>query len=228
MSTVTARYDGYANWYDETTSHWPTDEETAFLREHLSADSGAVCLDVGCGTGRYGAAVAAAGLRVAGVDVSRDQLRYARPRLAAAVCGDGRRLPFADGAFPVAMGMFFHTDVADFAAVVQEIARCLQPGGRFVYVGLHPCFLGPFVYRLDESAESGLTFMPGYGQTGWSVRGSGDGTHVAGRVGFHHKTLESLLGAFTGAGLCLRAVRELAGGGLVLPRHLGLVAQRAV
>lgn len=226
MSESKARYDGYADWYDETTSHWPKDEETGFLRDHLGAGRGEVCLDIGCGTGRYGAAVAAAGYRAVGVDLSRDQLRFARRRLAAAVCGDGRRLPARDGAVPVAVGMYFHTDVADFAGVVREVARCLRPGGRFLYVGLHPCFLGPFVYRLEESAERGLTFMPGYGQVGWASRGSGDGTHVAGRVGFHHKTLESFLSAIIQAGLCLREVRELSGNGTVLPRNLGLVAEK--
>jgi len=38
--------------------------------------------------------------------------------------------------------MFAHTDVDDFAAVVREVARVLSPGGRFVYVGTHPCFVG--------------------------------------------------------------------------------------
>lgn len=227
MSLVTARYDGFADWYEETAAAWPRQEETEFLREHLGAgDASAVCLDVGCGTGRYASAVAAAGYRVAGFDLSRDQLRFAKSRLPAAICADARRLPVADGAVAVVIAMFIHTDVAEFADVVREVARCLRTGGRFLYVGMHPCFLGPFVCRLDESAQRGLTFTPGYGEVGWASRASGDGTHVAGRVGFHHKTLERFLGAFTGAGLCLRDVRELSGSGIVLPRNLGLVAER--
>jgi SAM-dependent methyltransferase len=40
----------------------------------------------------------------------------------------------------------------DFVAVAREIARCLRPGGRFIYLGLHPCFIGPFSNRMNESA----------------------------------------------------------------------------
>jgi hypothetical protein len=39
---------------------------------------------------------------------------------------------------------FFHTDVEDFAAIVREVARCLRSGGRFIYLGVHPCFVLPW------------------------------------------------------------------------------------
>ena len=65
--------------------------------------------------------------------------------------------------------------------------------GRFIYIGLHPCFLGPFVDRMTESRDAGLRFMPGYGDVGWADHGSGDGSGVGGRVGFHHKTLAAFL-----------------------------------
>lgn len=124
--------------------------------------------------------------------------------------------------------MFFHTDVEDFAAVVREVAWCLRPLARFVYIGIHPCFVGPFVKRMTETQDAALTFTAGwYGRTGWADRGSGDGSHIGGLVGFHHKTLGSFLQAFTGAGLAIRDVREFAGQGTVLPWNLGLVAERA-
>jgi len=43
-----------------------------------------------------------------------------RPRLAAAVRADARRLPVPDASADVATGMYFHTDTEDFAAVVRE------------------------------------------------------------------------------------------------------------
>jgi SAM-dependent methyltransferase len=219
-----ARYDGHAEWYDATFSCPP--EEAAFLRQSLGAGGGAVCLDVACGTGLAGQAIAGAGYRAVGVDISADQLRFAGRRLAAVVRADACRLPLRDQAFGVAVGMFFHTDVADFAAVVREVARCLRPGGRFIYAGLHPCFLGPFVNRVTESEDRTLTFLPGYGTVGWASRGSGDGSGVGSRVGFHHKTLGAFLGAFPGAGLDIRDVREFSGGGVVVPRNVGVIAQR--
>jgi SAM-dependent methyltransferase len=223
-----ARYDGHAEWYDETFSPSVSAEHESFLREGLGAGRGEVCLDVACGTGRYARILAGAGYRPVGFDISADQLRLARPRLAAAVRADARFLPVRDGSVSVAAGMFFHTDVEDFAAVVCDVARCLSPGGRFVYLGLHPCFVGPFVYRLAESEDLALTFVPGYGNVGWVSRASGDGSRIAGRVGFHHKTLAGFLGAFAAAGLAIRAVRELTvPGHPVLPWEMGILAHKA-
>jgi SAM-dependent methyltransferase len=222
-----ARYDGHAEWYDETFSHLSGSEESAFLRQSLGAGAGAVCLDVACGTGLAGQIIAGAGYRAVGVDISADQLRFAGRRLAAVVLADACRLPYRDQAFGVAVGMFFHTDVADFAAIVREVARCLRPRGRFIYAGLHPCFLGPFLNRMSESEDRKLTLLPGYGTVGWASHGSGDGSGVGGRVGFHHKTLGAFLGAFPAAGLDIRDVREFSGGGVVVPRNVGVIAAKA-
>jgi ubiquinone/menaquinone biosynthesis C-methylase UbiE len=227
VEPAAARYDGISDWYDETFSAEAYTEEHAFVREFLGAGEGAPCLDVACGTGLHAAVLTGAGFRIVGVDLSADQLRFARPRLPAAVRADARQLPVRSEAVGAAVGMFFHTDVADFAAVIRDVARCLRPGGRLVYVGLHPCFLGPFVNRTAESHDLALRFVAGYGQAGWANRGSGDGTGVGSRVGFHHKTLASFLDAFTAPGLVVRAVREISGGGVILPRNIGILAQKA-
>jgi SAM-dependent methyltransferase len=222
-----ARYDGHAEWYDETFSAFHTEDAESWLRECLGPGRGAVCLDVACGTGRSGRILREAGYRAVGFDISADQLRFARSRLAAAVRADARRLPVPDAAADVATGMYFHTDTEDFAAVVREVARCLRPGGRFAYLGVHPCYVGPFVYRLAEDQDQALTFSAGYGNIGWASRASGDGSRIGGRVGFHHKTLASFLQAFMDAGLTLRAVREfVVHGGSILPWDLALLAEK--
>jgi SAM-dependent methyltransferase len=226
VSSPAARYDGHSDWYEQTFSGYAAEEETAFLRECLGAGGGAPCLDVACGTGLHVRAITEAGYRAVGFDISADQLRLARHRLAAAVRADARFLPLRDAAVPVAAGMFFHTDVADFAAVVRDVARCLRPAGRFIYCGLHPCFIGPFVVRTAEEQDRQLTFTAGYGRVGWASRGSGDGTGLWSRVGGHHKTLAGFLGAITDAGLSIRAFREFSGGGTILPRNFGLLADK--
>jgi SAM-dependent methyltransferase len=161
-----------------------------------------------------------------GFDISADQLRFARRRLASVARADACLLPVRDESVPVMVGMFFHTDLEDFAAVLRQVARCLRPRGRFVYVGLHPCFIGPFVNRMSEAEERQLHFAPGYGSTGWANRASGDGTGLGARVGFHHKTLASFLGAIVSSGLRIRDVQEFASSGVVLPRNIGLVAEK--
>jgi hypothetical protein len=84
------------------------------------------------------------------------------------------------------------------------------------------------VYRLDEQQDQSLTFTPGYGTAGaatggWASRGSGDGSKIGGRVGFHHKTLTGFLQAFLDAGLTLRSVREFVPPGAILPWDLALL-----
>jgi SAM-dependent methyltransferase len=222
-----ARYDGNAEWYDQTFSAFHTEAAESWFRDCLGPGGGAVCLDVACGTGRSGRVLRETGYRAVGFDISADQLRFARPRLAAAVRADARRLPVPDASADVATGMYFHTDTEDFAAVVREVARCLRPGGRFAYLGVHPCYVGPFVYRLDERRDQTLTFTPGYGTVGWAGRASGDGSRIGGRVGFHHKTLASFLQAFGDAGLVLSSVREFtAPEGGILPWDLALLAEK--
>ena len=193
----TARYDGHSEWYDETFSAFhhgddgglaPGMPRSRRAERYASTWRAAPGAPAGpCGD---------AGYRAVGFDISADQLRFARPRLAAAVRADARRLPVPDASADAATGMYIHTDTEDFAAVVREVARCLRPGGRFAYLGVHPCYVGPFVYRLDEQQDQSLTFTTGYGTVGWASRVSGDGSRIGGRVGFHHKTLAGFLQAF--------------------------------
>jgi hypothetical protein len=69
---------------------------------------------------------------------------------------------------------------------------------------------------IDLACGTGLCAQP--------IAQAGGGSGLGGRVGFHHKTLASFLGAIAGSGLIIRDVREFSGGGLVLPRNIGLVA----
>jgi SAM-dependent methyltransferase len=227
VTSGTARYDGHAQWYERTFGTVLNDEEESFLREFLGPGGGQICLDVACGTGRCGPILQAAGFRAVGFDISADQLRFARPRFGAIVRADARFLPVPDASVTVAVGMFFHTDVEDFAAVVHDVARCLRPGGRFIYLGLHPCFVGPFVNRMTENEDLTLSFVTGYGNVGWANRASGDGSRCAGRVGFHHKTMAGFLDAFAAAGLGIRTAREFSvAGHAVLPWDLAVVAEK--
>jgi hypothetical protein len=87
-------------------------------------------------------------------------------------------------------------------------------------------FIGPFVDRTGEGDDDSLTFVTGYGRTGWAKRGSGSGDGLWSRVGGHHKTLAEFIGAFAGAGLTIRRIREFDSGGTVVPRDVGVVAEK--
>jgi len=226
--TERPRYDGHADWYDDTFSPFAAGDEAELLSELIGRNPGEVCLEIACGTGRHVELLVRCGYRVLGLDVSADQLRIAQRRVRTLVRGDALGLPIREGSIRHALGMYFHTDIEDFAAALREVARCLSPSGRFVYLGLHPCYIGPFVDRSRESEEFALRFERGYGDVGWSERGSGGGIGLWSRVGGHHKTLTAFLNAFIDARLTITRFVEFPGGGTILPRNIGLAATKLI
>jgi SAM-dependent methyltransferase len=92
----------------------------------LAAAGARTVLDIGCGEGVLGAAVADAGVRVVGLDRSATLLASApRP----AVRGDAGALPFATASFDaaVAVNMLYHLHRP--ADALTEARRVLRPGG---------------------------------------------------------------------------------------------------
>jgi len=139
-----ARYDSYARWYDEQLTPF-AQRATPLISAWLGPGPDR-CLELGCGGGLHLPAVAEAGWFVVGVDISADQLAIARQRrhVGRLVQADVGAAPFADGSFDAVYAAFIHTDVDDWGAVAAQAARLVRPGGRVLYVGTHPCFVGPF------------------------------------------------------------------------------------
>jgi SAM-dependent methyltransferase len=217
-----ARYDGIAEWYDRDflgSTHVPGREAAARL---LGRGSGRL-LDVGCGTGAYSAMLAGLGWQLVGVDISADMLRLARDRGLDVVQADARELPFEDASFDAAVSQWTHTDVDEFANVVVEVARVLRPAAPFVYVGLHPAFVGPhsrFLFARDTPE-----LHPGYlgeGRYDLETPGVGSPDGLRAKVGAVHLTLESFLNAFLSAGLILEHFEELALDGQPYPFAVAL------
>lgn len=114
------------------------------LLELLALPTGARVLDLACGQGRHAQLLAEAGLRVDGLDLSRDLLavatREAAGRSVRYTRGDMRRLPARwSGRFDAVVNLFtsfgFFDEPADDAAVIHGVARVLRPGGTFVWQG---------------------------------------------------------------------------------------------
>jgi SAM-dependent methyltransferase len=86
-------------------------------------------LDLGCGPGHYTRALRRAGARAVPVDLDLEELRLPGGPPDAPVIADARRLPFPDAAFDavVCSNMLEHTPSP--AAVLDEVARVLMPGG---------------------------------------------------------------------------------------------------
>jgi SAM-dependent methyltransferase len=202
---TTARYDGLAEWYDrEFASDGPARQTVLQLLGHGPGR----LLDVGCGTGAHTAAFAERGWDVVGADISEDLLEHARARGVHVVEADAASLPFEDESFDAVVSMWTHTDVDDFATVVREVARVLQTGRAFVYLGAHPCFVGPhseFVgavgvpqLHAGHYRSSGrYTDAPGISPTG-----------LRAKVGATHLPLGPFIQAFADAGLRIERFEE--------------------
>ena len=80
LSGVRAGYDRWASVYDHDHNPLPALEEP-HVREALGDVRHLDVLDLGCGTGRHTAWLAAAGARVTGVDFSHEMLGRARRKV---------------------------------------------------------------------------------------------------------------------------------------------------
>jgi SAM-dependent methyltransferase len=204
---MASRYDTVAEWYDRELATSALGESARAVVLRLLGDGSGTLLDVGCGGGSHALAFAERGWRVTGVDVSVEQLRLARERGVEVVEADAAALPFADASFDAAVSMFLHTDVDDFPAVVGEIARVLRVGARFVYLGIHPCFVGPHARFLGGEGVPEL--HAGYRATGRYTEAPGiSPTGLRAKVGATHLPLDAFVGSFLDAGLVLDRFHE--------------------
>jgi len=128
-------------------------EQILPLVAELLAGAGRV-LDVGCGEGQISRMLEAAGTgtRAVGLDPTWAQLTTARDRAGGPsyVQADAGHLPFADGAFDAAVACLVFEHIPDAAAALGEVARVLEPGGRFVFCLNHPLLQTPGSGWIDD------------------------------------------------------------------------------
>ena len=127
-----ALYDKIGIGYDTTRQADPF--ILSRLLHHLAPVKGRLYLDVGCGTGNYTAAISAAGVRIAGVDVARTMLARAREKRPALALYNARAeaLPFKTGSFAGATCTFVHHHMDDPVEAFREVHRVLRPDSRLV------------------------------------------------------------------------------------------------
>lgn len=202
-----ARYDNAVDWYEEFRPALGEHEAEA-LRRLLGPGPGR-CLDAGCGTGVALPVLEDLGWNAVGVDESEQSLARARDRGGEVVAGDLGDLPFPDACFDAAVSIWTHTDVDDFVGAVRDLSRVLRPGAPLVYLGGHPCFVGPHSRFIN--AQGIPTLHPGYREAGRYGEGAAginpDGLRA--RVGAVHLPLAEFLSAFFAEGFVLDHFEEL-------------------
>jgi SAM-dependent methyltransferase len=103
-------------------------------------------LDVGTGEGQIARLAAGLGAsRVIGVDPTVAQVRVARERGGgpAYARAGAEALPFARESFDAVLACLVFEHIPDHRPAIAEIARVLEPGGRFVFFFNHPLLQAP-------------------------------------------------------------------------------------
>jgi SAM-dependent methyltransferase len=110
-------------------------------------------LDVGCGEGQIARLALAGGARTAvGVDPTWAQVAVATARAggpAYARAGAGA-LPFGAGAFDAVVACLVFEHIRDVDDAIAEVARVLEPGGRFLFFLNHPLLQTPNSGWIDD------------------------------------------------------------------------------
>jgi len=103
----------------------------------LAAPAGGHVLEIGCGWGSFAERAAQRGLRVSGITLSREQLAYARSRIAAAGLSHRARFELRDyrdlharADAIVSIEMLEAVGERWWPAYFDKLAACLPPGGR--------------------------------------------------------------------------------------------------
>jgi ubiquinone/menaquinone biosynthesis C-methylase UbiE len=217
-----ATWSEIAGWYDDLLQAGSGPHELAVettLRLSSGID-GADVLDVACGQGLASRALARAGAgSVTGVDLSPEMIAAARRHEAAEPLGIDYRVEDAttpgglpDAAFDHVTCQLGLMDIPDLTAALAAVHRALRPGGSFVFVLAHPCFLAP-----DTQTVTGADGQPGRLVTDYLDERFWRSRRPQGvrRAGNHHRTLATYLNALSAAGFALERVEEPAAGALL-------------
>ena len=196
-----------AEWarFVRTPDHDRTNERFNLPRLlELLPPPGRATLDLGCGEGRMGRALLAAGHRVVAVDSSPAMVALAAESQDAVVA-DAAELPFEDGAFDLVTAFMSLMDMDDPDGAIAEAARVLARGGQLCFCVTHPLqTAGQFSERCGDApfvvAES--YFEERRVDQSWER----DGIRI--EFAFVHRPLDAWSRALERAGLVMETLRE--------------------
>ena len=168
------------------------DAENRSMLAMLALPPGSAVLEIGCGTGRFARAAAAAGMKVAVADVSKIMLDYVAdrswkdnlPEIAVQHSGF-LTLDFPAASFDAAVsGAALHhlPDAWKYVGLL-NVARILKPGGRFI--------LRDVVFMVKDG-ESPETIFEGF-SGGFPAMRAEAARHVASEFSTYDWILEGLL-----------------------------------
>jgi len=144
-------WDQAARWYDalvgQEGSGFQKDIIMPGVHRLLGLRKGKRVLDLACGQGVFSRFLSRKGLVVVGLDSSEALIKRARSRSNDAMrflcCDAGDKKALAGEKFSGIACLMAVQNIKGIQPVFENVARWLEPGGRFVLVTTHPCFRIP-------------------------------------------------------------------------------------
>lgn len=135
-----------ARLFDDRAEMWrgqgvPEGARLARVTDRLGCEPGALVLDAGCGSANWTAALAGAGYRVRGIDLSAGMIAQGQlqlrelgfdPEQASAQVGDVEHVPFPAASFDAIVSFRVLDFVPHPGVALAEFQRVLKPGSRLV------------------------------------------------------------------------------------------------
>jgi len=163
-----------AEFFNDMRDFWWNSDFLRLMGERLSFASITNVLDVGCGVGHWGRALAQvlpANARLTGVDQEAQWVRGAALRAEHAgladrctfVQGDAEALPFANGTFDMTTCQTVLIHLSDPKAALKEMMRVTKPGG--LVLAVEPCNMastGVFSSVTDSFPTDVVAVMLGF------------------------------------------------------------------
>jgi SAM-dependent methyltransferase len=171
---------------------------------------GRLTLDIGCGEGRVGRDLQAAGHTVLGVDWSRAMCEAAASHPKApipVVIGDAANLPIADASVDCIVAFMALQDIDDMRGAVAEMARVLQDGKKVALAIVHPMYSGG---KFDTTRGSEKNFVVGRSYFKPEILVS-YGSQGSLTMTFYreHRPLQAYVNALLGAGFIIEQLQEV-------------------
>lgn len=140
-TAVATAYDQVAPWYDvwEWQTFWERNEVPLVRAEVSRRGYPARAVDLGTGTGRYVAALRAAGVDTFGVDVSQEMISIAAGKLKdrdRLIVGDLRSDALALGAFELAIAARVFCHIEDIIGAFRAASNLVMSGGQLIVTEL--------------------------------------------------------------------------------------------